>query len=205
MFNSHPSDNGKEIGLFVSILNFFVSLCFFFFFDFSNINYQFIEKFNEFSVFNVYLGMDSISLYFILLTTLITPIVLLSSWHSINENKNIYVIIILSLELLLILVFLVLNMFFFYIFFESTLIPLFLFIGMFGSNNKIRASFYLFLYTLLGSLFLLISILFILTLIGTNDYDILYKTNFNFYTQILLFIGIFIALAVKTPVIFLNN
>jgi len=96
-------------------------------------------------------------------------------------------------------------MFMFYVFFESTLIPLFLLIGLYGSNNKVRASFYLFLYTLSGSLFLLISILYILTLVGTNDYDVLYKTNFSFYTQILLFIGIFIALAVKTPIIFLNN
>jgi NADH-ubiquinone oxidoreductase chain 4 len=76
---------------------------------------------------------------------------------------------------------------------------------MYGSNNKVRASFYLFLYTLLGSLFLLISILYILTLIGAADFDILYKINFNYETQIILFIGIFIALAVKTPVIFLNN
>jgi NADH-ubiquinone oxidoreductase chain 4 len=102
-------------------------------------------------------------------------------------------------------VFLVLNIFLFYIFFESTLIPLFILIGMYGSNNKVRASFYLFLYTLLGSLFLLISILYILTLIGATDFDILYKTNFNYNTQIILLVGIFIALAVKTPVIFLNT
>lgn len=195
----------REIAFFSSIINFLVSLCFFVLFDFSNINYQFIENFQEISGFDLYLGLDSISLYFVLLTTLITPIVLLSNWYSINENRKIYLIIILSLELLLILVFLVLNMFLFYVFFESTLIPLFLLIGIFGSKNKIRASFYLFLYTLLGSLFLLISALYILTLVGTNDYDILYKTNFDLYTQILLFIGIFIALAVKTPVIFLNN
>jgi len=151
------------------------------------------------------MGIDSISLFFILLTTLITPVVLLSNWYSIHEKRESYVIIILLLEFLLVTVFLVLNMFMFYVFFESTLIPLFLLIGLYGSNNKVRASFYLFLYTLSGSLFLLISILYILTLIGTNDYDVLYKTNFSFYTQILLFIGIFIALAVKTPIIFLNN
>jgi NADH-ubiquinone oxidoreductase chain 4 len=195
-------NSAREVGLFVSIINFMISLFFFIMFDFSNINYQFIEVIKD---FDLYLGMDSISLYFILLTTLITPIVILSNWYSIKENINIYIIIILVLELLLIMVFLVLNMFLFYIFFESTLIPLFLLIGLFGSNNKIRASFYLFLYTLLGSFFLLISILYLLAIIGTNDFDILYKTNLDFYTQICVFIGIFIALAVKTPIIFLNN
>ena len=92
----------------------------------------------------------------------------------------------------------------FYIFFESILPPLFLLIGIFGSSNRVRASFYLFLYTLLGSLFLLLSILTISSITGTTDFDALYKSNFDFYTQIVLFCGIFIAFAVKTPTIFLN-
>lgn len=195
----------QYIGLFISILNLILSLIIFITYDFSNIDYQFIQEINEFKGLNIYMGIDGISIYFVLLTTLITPLVLLSNWYSISDNIKSYVIIILLLETLLLAVFLVLNIFLFYIFFESTLIPLFIIIGMYGSNNKVRASFYLFLYTLLGSLFLLISILYILTLIGATDFDILYKTNFNYNTQIILFIGIFIALAVKTPVIFLNN
>jgi len=195
----------KYIGLFVSILNLILSLVMFITYDFSCIDYQFIQEIKEFNGLNIYMGIDGISIYFVLLTTLITPLVLLSNWHSITENVKSYIIIILLLETLLLGVFLVLNIFLFYIFFESTLIPLFLLIGMYGSNNKVRASFYLFLYTLLGSLFLLISILYILTIVGATDFDILYKTNFNYNTQIILFIGIFIALAVKTPVIFLNN
>jgi NADH-ubiquinone oxidoreductase chain 4 len=91
------------------------------------------------------------------------------------------------------------------VFFESTLPPLFLLIGIFGSNNRVRASFYLFLYTLAGSLFLLLSILTMSSIMGTTDFDALYKTNFHFNTQIFLFIGIFIAFAVKTPTIFLNT
>jgi NADH-ubiquinone oxidoreductase chain 4 len=114
-------------------------------------------------------------------------------------------VIILLLETLLLAVFLVLNIFLFYVFFESILIPLFILIGVYGSNNKVRASFYLFLYTLLGSLFLLLSILFMLTLIGATDFDVLFKTNLNYGTQLILFYGIFIAFAVKTPVIFLNT
>src|SRR5947209_10389312 len=111
----------------------------------------------------------------------------------------------LLLETLLLAVFMVLDIFLFYIFFESILPPLFLLIGIFGSTNKVRASFYLFLYTLLGSLFLLLSILAMSSIMGTTDFDALYKTNFNYSTQLFLFYGIFIAFAVKTPTIFLNT
>ena len=87
------------------------------------------------------------------------PIALLSNWNSIKENVKSYLIIILLLETLLLAVFLVLDILLFYIFFESILPPLFILIGLFGSSNKVRASYYLFLYTLWGSLFLLLSIL----------------------------------------------
>jgi NADH-ubiquinone oxidoreductase chain 4 len=115
------------------------------------------------------------------------------------------VIIILLLETLLLAVFLVLDILLFYIFFESILPPLFLLIGLYGSSNKVRASFYLFLYTLLGSLFLLLSILSISSIMGNTDFDALYKTNFNYVTQLFLFYGIFFSFAVKTPLIFLNT
>jgi NADH-ubiquinone oxidoreductase chain 4 len=111
----------------------------------------------------------------------------------------------LLLETLLIAVFLVLDILLFYVFFESILPPLFILIGLFGSSNKVRASFYLFLYTLFGSLFLLLSILTISSIMGTTDFDALFKTNFDYTTQVFLFIGIFISFAVKTPTIFLNN
>jgi len=93
----------------------------------------------------------------------------------------------------------------FYIFFESILAPLFILIGLFGSNEKVRASFYFFLYTLLGSLFMLLSIITMLTSLGSTDFYGLYKTNYVFVTQLFLFLGIFIAFAVKTPTIFLNS
>ena len=145
------------------------------------------------------------SIYFVLLTTLIIPISILSNWSSILQDVKSFLIIILMLETLLIAVFLVLDIMLFYIFFESILPPLFVLIGLYGSRNKVRASFYLFLYTLLGSLFLLLSILTISSIMGITDFDALYKTNFNFSTQLFLFYGIFIAFAVKTPTIFLNT
>ena len=197
--------NIKFIGLATSIVNLIISLIIFVIFDFSSNQFQFVQEYHEISSFDFYLGVDGLSIYFILLTTIIIPVSLLSNWNSITENIRSFVIIILLLETLLLAIFLVLDILLFYIFFESILPPLFLLIGLYGSGNKVRASFYLFLYTLLGSLFLLLSILTMSSIMGTTDFDALSKTNFNYYTQLFLFYGIFIAFAVKTPTIFLNS
>jgi NADH-ubiquinone oxidoreductase chain 4 len=194
----------KKIALITSIINLFISLIIFILFDFSSNQFQFVQEYHEISSFDFYLGLDGLSIYFVLLTTIITPIALLSNWNSIHENVRSYVIIILLLETLLLAVFLVLDILLFYIFFESILPPLFILIGLFGSSNKVRASFYFFLYTLIGSLFLLLSILTMSSIMGTTDFDALCKTNFKYSTQLFLFYGIFIAFAVKTPTIFLN-
>ena len=196
----------KSIALITSIINLVISLIMFILFDFSSKQFQFIEEHYQISYFDIYLGVDGLSIYFILLTTIIMPIAILSNWNSI-QSKNVlsFVIIMLLLETLLLAVFLVLDILLFYIFFESILPPLFLLIGLFGSNNKVRASFYLFLYTLLGSLFMLLSIIVMSSIMGTTDFDALSKANFSYVTQLFLFYGIFIAFAVKTPVIFLNT
>jgi NADH-ubiquinone oxidoreductase chain 4 len=188
-----------------SIVNLVISLIIFILFDFSSNQFQFVQEHYDMSFFDIYLGLDGISIYFVLLTTIIMPIAILSNWNSITENVKSYLIIMLLLETLLLAVFLVLDILLFYIFFESILPPLFLLIGLFGSSNKVRASFYLFLYTLLGSLFLLLSILTMSSIMGTTDFDALFKANFDYTTQVFLFCGIFIAFAVKTPTIFLNN
>jgi NADH-ubiquinone oxidoreductase chain 4 len=195
----------KGIALITSLINLFISLIVFILFDFSTNQFQFVQEYHQISYYDLYLGVDGLSIYFVLLTTIIIPIALLSNWTSINENIRSYLIIILLLETLLLGVFLVLDILLFYVFFESILPPLFILIGIFGSSNKVRASFYLFLYTLLGSLFLLLSILTMSSIMGTTDFDALYKTNFNYSTQLFLFYGIFIAFAVKTPTIFLNS
>jgi NADH-ubiquinone oxidoreductase chain 4 len=196
----------KSIALTTSIVNLVVSLIMFILFDFSSKQFQFIEEHYQISYFDIYLGVDGLSIYFILLTTIIMPIAILSNWNSI-QSKNVlsFVVIMLLLETLLLAVFLVLDILLFYIFFESILPPLFLLIGLFGSSNKVRASFYLFLYTLLGSLFMLLSIIVMSSIMGTTDFDALSKANFSYVTQLFLFYGIFIAIAVKTPVIFLNT
>ena len=195
----------KNVALGASLLNLIISFVVFIFFNFSSNNFQFVQEHYNIGFYDIYLGIDGLSIYFVLLTTIIMPIALVSNWNSIKQNIKSYLIIMLLLESLLLGVFLVLDMLLFYIFFESTLPPLFLLIGLYGSSNKVRASYYIFLYTLWGSLFLLLSILTIYSIMGTVDYDVLFKTNFDYYTQTFLFIGIFIAFGVKTPIIFLNN
>ena len=195
----------KCIALITSMYALFVSLVLFTLFDFSNNQFQFVQMYRDISSSNLYLGLDGLSMYFIVLTTIITPVSLLSNWTSIQDNVITYVITILLLETLLLSVFLVLDILLFYVFFESILPPLFILIGLFGSSNRVRASFYLFLYTLLGSLFLLLSIVTMSSTTATTDYDAIFKINFNYYAQLYLFLGIFIAFAVKTPIIFLNN
>ena len=195
----------KVIALSTSIINLLISFIVFIVYNFSSNQFQFVQESYNISNLDFYLGVDGISIYFVLLTTIIIPVSLLSNWSSISDNIISYITIILLLEALLLAVFLALDILLFYIFFESILPPLFLLIGIFGSDNRVRASFYLFLYTLLGSLFLLLSILKMSSIMGTTDYDALYKSNFHFFSQIFLFCGIFIAFAVKTPTIFLNT
>ena len=138
----------KIIALITTIINSIFSLVIFILFDFSINEFLFVQEYHNLSSYDLYLGIDGISIYFVLLTTIISPIALLSNWYSIDENVLSFVIIILILESLLLAVFLVLDLLMFYIFFESILPPLFILIGLYGSNNKVRASFYLFLYTL---------------------------------------------------------
>lgn len=195
----------KYLALLTTIVNLVISLLLYIIYDNSFNEFQVIQEYINVNVMNFNLGFDGISIFFILLTTIIMVISLLSNWNSILKNIRLFTIIILVLETLLLAVFLVLDTFLYYIYFESILLPLFILIGLFGSSNKIIASFYLFLYTLLGSLFLLLSILTMMSKIGTSDFNILFKNNFDYYIQLFLFYGIFIAFAVKTPTIFLNT
>jgi NADH-ubiquinone oxidoreductase chain 4 len=195
----------KKIALSTSVLNLIISLIVFILFHNSSNQFQFVQEHYNIQNYDLFLGVDGISIYFILLTTIIMPIALLSNWSSIKENVKSYLIIMLLLETLLLIVFMASDIMLFYIFFESILPPLFLLIGIFGSDNKVSASYYLFLYTLWGSLFLLLSILSTSSIMGSTDFDVLFQLNFDYKTQLFLFIGIFIAFAVKTPTIFLNN
>ena len=137
----------KSIALTTSVVNLIVSLVMFILFDFSSNQFQFVQEHYDMNLFDVYLGVDGISIYFVLLTTIIMLIAILSNWNSITENVKSYLIIMLLLETLLLAVFMTLDIMSFYIFFESILPPLFILIGLYGSDNKVSASYYLFLYT----------------------------------------------------------
>jgi NADH-ubiquinone oxidoreductase chain 4 len=195
----------KIIALIVTTINLVLSFAIWILFDNSDKHYQFVQEHHNIAYYDVYLGLDSLSFFFVLLTTIIFPLSILSNWKSIKIRPVFFLILMLLLESALLLIFLVLDALMFYIFFESILAPLFILIGVFGASEKIRAGFYFFLYTFLGSLFMLLSIVSMLSLVGCTDYDILSKTNFLFITQAFMFIGIFIAFAVKTPVIYLNG
>ena len=168
----------KVLALSTTIIDLIFSLIIFILFDNSNKYYQFVQEHYEISYYEFYLGLDGLSIYFVLLTTLIMPIAIISNWKSIKNKTTTFVLIMLLLETLLLIVFLILDVLMFYIFFESILAPLFILIGMYGSNERVRASFYFFLYTLLGSLFMLLSIISMLSFIGSTSFDILSKTNF---------------------------
>ena len=192
----------KQIALTTSLINFFISLFIWLNFDSSTSQYQFVFEFNSLNLFDLNFGIDGISLYFVLLTTFVTPIALLSNYTNIlePENKNLkfFLITILLLESLQICAFVSLDLLLFYIFFESVLPLLFILILIFGhGEDRFRSGFLFFLYTLAGSLPMLLSIILIYSYVGSTDFNLI--TNINFDIQIILFIGFFIAFAVKTP------
>lgn len=148
-------------------------------------------------------GIDGISIWLILLVNLIVPIVILNSWKIQGKGKNLrgFIILVLFVNFWSNAVFFVLDLLLFYISFEAVLIPMYFLIGYFGSRNKKidEAQNKFFIYTLIGSLFLLLAILIIYIETGTTDYQILLTLPISSSYQICLFIGFFIAFAVKTP------
>ena len=195
----------KFIALFISLVSLIISLVIWVLFNNSSKYFQFIQEQYSIGYYDFYLGIDGLSIYFVLLTTIIIPISIISNWKSIKTKVIYFLTIVLLLETLLLLIYMVLDLLMFYIFFESILAPLFILIGIFGSLEKQRASFYFFLYTFLGSLFMLLSIITVSYLSGCTDINIISKNGFIYITQLLIFIGIFIAFSVKTPVIYLNG
>jgi len=190
----------KQVALFASLVNFIISMVMWAQFDSSVSHYQFQEEFTQISFCHLHLGIDGISLYFVLLTTFITPICILSNWHDIKVGLKYFLIAFLVLETLQIAVFVVLDLLLFYIFFESVLIPLFLIVGIWGASEaRIRASFLLFLYTLAGSLFMLLAIMVIYYNVGSTDYVLISLSEISAPSQKLLWLGIFLSFAVKTP------
>lgn len=194
----------KIFGLTLSFFVFVCSLLLWVWFDQSTAKFQFVVNFPWFSSFNINctFGVDGISLFLILLTTLLFPLCILGSWYSIQKRIKEYLLCFLLMEAFLICVFCVLDLLLFYIFFEGVLIPMFVLIGIWGSRErKIRAAYLFFLYTLFGSLFMLLAILYILVKTGTTNYEILLTTSFSSFEQKVLWLAFFASFGTKVPMV----
>nr|YP_009490413.1 NADH dehydrogenase subunit 4 [Gracilaria tenuistipitata]ARU07644.1 NADH dehydrogenase subunit 4 [Gracilaria tenuistipitata]AWH62555.1 NADH dehydrogenase subunit 4 [Gracilaria tenuistipitata]AWH62580.1 NADH dehydrogenase subunit 4 [Gracilaria tenuistipitata var. liui]AXI97784.1 NADH dehydrogenase subunit 4 [Gracilaria tenuistipitata] len=185
-------------------LTFLFSLFLWVQFDNTTSLFQFCCTYDWISSINLYytIGIDGISLFFLLLTTLLTIFCILVSWGSVHDLVKEYLICFLLLEFFLIQVFCVLDLLWFYIFFESVLIPMFLIVGIWGSRErKIRAAYQFFLYTLIGSLLMLLALLAIYFEVGTTDLQVLWYYNFTEIKQIIFWLAFFSSFAVKIPMI----
>nr|YP_010044401.1 NADH dehydrogenase subunit 4 [Trametes coccinea]QPF23642.1 NADH dehydrogenase subunit 4 [Trametes coccinea] len=198
--NPKNEERMKVIALSTSLINLFISILLWIQFDSNIIDYQFILEFNQLSFCQFNIGIDGISLYYVLLTTFITPIALLSNYKNIYKNLKYFLISFLVLETLQIALFVVLDLFLFYIFFESVLPILFIIIIVYGSGvNRIRSALLFFLYTLAGSLFMLLAILQIYSFVGSTDFQLISLNEISLESQKILWLAFFLAFAVKTP------
>ncbi len=200
---SNPKEENKSgiyISLFTSLANFLLVLFLWQAFDKSFSGFQFIEEKNWISGFIKFkLGIDGVSILFIVLTSFITPICIISCINSVKKRLNEFLISILILETFIIGVFCSLDLIVFYLFFEAGLIPMFLIIGIWGGPRRIYSAYKFFLFTLLGSVLMLAAIIFIYWSVGTTDYTEIYKIKIPKEYQYLLWLAFFSSFAVKTP------
>ena len=203
LFFTKSSQNNlttKYVALFTSVVTFLLSIYLWIFFDQSTSEFQFVEEriWIE-NLINYKVGVDGISILFILLTTFITPLCIISVNNSIKERLSEFLIAVLIMESFMIGVFCSLDLIIFYLFFEAGLIPMFLIIGIWGGPRKIYSAYKFFLFTLLGSVLMLAAIIFIYWAVGTTDYTEIYKFKIAKEYQYLLWLAFFSSFAVKTP------
>ncbi|OAI23769.1 NADH-quinone oxidoreductase chain 13 [Methylosinus sp. R-45379] len=192
--------NAKWAALLTTIVVFLLSLVVWGRFDTASAAFQLVEERAWFGAGLTYkMGVDGFSIPFVLLTTFLTPFAILASWESVKFRLKEYLVAFLVLETLMIGVFCALDLVLFYLFFEGGLIPMFLIIGIWGGKRRVYASFKFFLYTLAGSLLMLIAILAIYGKTGTTDIAILLETKFPPSMQIWLWLAFFASFAVKMP------
>ena len=192
--------NSKYVAIFSSLVNFFLSIFLWYSFDTTTSDFQFVEKKNWMEGFiNFQLGIDGISILFILLTTFIAPICIFSGIHSIKFKIKEFLIAILVMETLMLGVFCSLDLVIFYLFFEGGLIPMFLIIGIWGGPKRVYSAFKFFLFTLLGSVLMLIAIISIYWITGTTDVIQLLDMRIPQEYQYLLWLAFFSSFAVKLP------
>ena len=188
------------VSIFTSFVNFFLALFLWYSFDNTTYDFQFVEEFFWISGFIKFkFGIDGISILFILLTTFITPIAIISCINSVKARVKEFLIAILVLETFMIGVFCSLDLVIFYLFFEAGLIPMFLIIGIWGGPRKVYSAFKFFLFTLLGSVLMLVAVIAIYWITGTTDVNEIYQTKIPTEYQYLLWLAFFSSFAVKLP------
>lgn len=195
------ANGARKMALWTSLITFILSLFLWINFDQTTAAFQFEERREWIPSLNIgyHLGLDGISLLFVLLTTLLTPVCVLASWESVQRRVKEYMAAFLILETMMIGMFSALDLMVFYIFFEAVLIPMFLIIGVWGGPNRVYASFKFFLYTLLGSVLMLLAILVMYLDAGTTDIPVLMTANFAPDLQKWLWLAFFASFAVKVP------
>ncbi len=192
--------NIRAIALWTTSITFIISLFIWTGFDNAEPGFQFIEKFAWLdSGISYHMGVDGISMLFVILTTFLMPLCILASWESIEKRVKAYMIAFLLLETLMIGVFCALDIVLFYVFFEAGLIPMFIIIGVWGGKRRVYASFKFFLYTLAGSVLMLLAIMAMFFQSGTTDIPTLLTHNFPASMQTWLWLAFFASFAVKMP------
>ncbi|MDZ4843848.1 MAG: NADH-quinone oxidoreductase subunit M [Hyphomicrobium aestuarii] len=199
LLNRDATGQSRWIALWVTILTFAASLLIWLNFDPRNAGFQFVEDRSWLGPIRYKMGVDGISILFVILTTFLMPITILASWNTIEDRLREYMIAFLVLESLMIGVFCALDLFLFYIFFEAGLIPMFLIIGVWGGKRRVYASFKFFLYTLLGSVLMLLAMIAMWNHAGTTDIERLLVTQFPREMQTWLWLAFFASFAVKMP------
>jgi NADH-quinone oxidoreductase subunit M len=198
--NDQSNSTIKYVALFTSIVNFLLSIYLWFLFDETTSAFQFVED-REWliGIVNYKVGVDGISILFVILTTFITPLCIISVNNSVKKRLRDFLIAILIMESFMIGVFCSLDLVIFYLFFEAGLIPMFLIIGIWGGPKRVYSAFKFFLYTLLGSVLMLVAIISIYWITGTTDVVKLYELGIESKYQNLLWLAFFSSFAVKTP------
>ncbi len=195
------AQNSRNVALWVSCFTFLVSLALLIGFDMDNPGYQFEEQAEWLGDTGIsyHMGVDGISMPFVLLSTLLMPLAILASWNAIQHRVREYMIAFLVLETMMVGMFVSLDMLMFYLFFEAVLIPMFIIIGVWGGPRRVYAAFKFFLYTLLGSVLMLVCMLAMYIEVGTTDIPVLSAFSFGVGMQTWLFLGFFASFAVKVP------
>jgi NADH-quinone oxidoreductase subunit M len=193
--------NAKWAALWTSLIVFALSLILWVQFDQSNPGFQFVENVRWLPEYGVgyRMGIDGISVLFVLLSTLLTPICILASWESVHTRVREFMIAFLVLETMMVGMFCALDFVVFYMFFEGVLIPMFLIIGVWGGPRRVYAALKFFLFTLLGSVLMLLALLAMWFTAGTTDIPALMATHFPPAMQTWLFLAFFASFAVKVP------